>query len=214
MRSIMSRTNEIKAAKAAATVVQGPVLQAAASPANHRFARRTNPGSAIPVAMLGAALALATQAGCGRLHCLFHDDAPSAGADLRSATEIDVLARYQHADQRQRAWPAHSVGWVRGSVVHGPLYYEDPFEDKCSGHADFRWGWEDYLALAYSPLRAALNTGALPVSMIVTPPWTPMESDGVLSRQIPGYEHDAIPAAQARETSSPDDAAAKGAAAG
>ncbi len=138
-------------------------------------------------------------AGCGRIHCLFHDDAPATTETLRSATAEDVLGRFEPAAQRQRAWPRQEVSSAYEPVVHGPLCFEDPFEDKGAGRPDHRWGWEDYVALAYCPARFVLNLGAMPVSMVVTPPWTPMESDGQLSRQLLGYDHDAIPAAQAAE---------------
>jgi hypothetical protein len=41
--------------------------------------------------------------------------------------------------------------------------------------------------------RFILNTMGWPVSCVVTPVWTVMGSDGVLSRQALGYDHDAEP---------------------
>jgi hypothetical protein len=47
----------------------------------------------------------------------------------------------------------------------------------------------------------------MPVSLIVTPPWTVMESDGELSEQALGYDHDAQPAGKPiGPPSSPDGA--------
>ncbi|HMQ14488.1 MAG TPA: hypothetical protein PKC49_00805 [Phycisphaerae bacterium] len=151
---------------------------------------------------LGIGLLLAggllSGAGCGRIHCLFHDDSLATAETPGSATAEDVLGRFEPAAQRQRSWPRQEIGSQYEPVAHGPLYFEDPFEDKGAGRPDQRWGWEDYVALAYCPARHVLNLLAMPVSIVVTPPWTPMESDGHLSRQLLGYDHDATPAAQAR----------------
>jgi hypothetical protein len=49
------------------------------------------------------------------------------------------------------------------------------------------------VAAPYSYGRYYLNLVALPVSAVVTPPWTAMESDGRLSEQLLGYDHDATP---------------------
>lgn len=38
----------------------------------------------------------------------------------------------------------------------------------------------------------------LPASAVVTPPWTVMVSDGQISRQLLGYDHDAEPLARVR----------------
>lgn len=78
-----------------------------------------------------------------------------------------------------------------GSVTHGPLYFEDPFEDKGSVDGRFAWTVEDYFAFVYDGGRFLLNGMAVPVSMIVTPPWTVMVSDGKVSRQLVWRDHDA-----------------------
>ncbi len=97
-----------------------------------------------------------------------------------------------------------------GVVEHGPLYFEDPFVDKGAGRTEqtdpgnvYRLGWEDWVALPYGYARHVLNLVALPVSAVVTPPWTRMESDGHLSRQILGYDHDATPAQDAGDDNKP-----------
>jgi len=87
-----------------------------------------------------------------------------------------------------------------GAVTHWPLYFEDPFVDKGHGRTDattphnvYHLGWEDWLAIPYGAARFTGNWLALPISAIVTPPWTPMESDGKLSKQLLGYDHYAFP---------------------
>jgi len=78
-----------------------------------------------------------------------------------------------------------------GTVTHTPLYFEDPFEDKGSDDGQFAVTGEDYLQVFYWRGRFLLNTIFFPVSVLVTPPWTLMASDGVLSEQALGKDHDA-----------------------
>ena len=139
------------------------------------------------------ATGLALLSGCAHVPNQWREDGPSTVMDWDSPTAADVYARFEPAVQLQRDWPRIEVAAESGAVTHWPLYFEDPFEDKGAGRAEYRLGWEDYLAMPYGYARFTLNWLLLPVSAVVTPPWTLMESDGVLSRQRLGYDHDATP---------------------
>jgi hypothetical protein len=141
-------------------------------------------------------LAFCMVAGCAHVPNQWREDGPSAGADLQSPTVADIRTRYEPAELRRRDWEPRTVSAESGAVTHWPLYFEDPFEDKGHGRSDYRLGWEDYVAMPYGYARYTLNWLLFPASVIVTPPWTPMESDGILSRQALGYDHDAAPADQ------------------
>jgi hypothetical protein len=136
--------------------------------------------------------------GCTYVPNQFHEDGPSATMQWDSPTATDVKARFAMAEQRQRDWEQTTLTADSGAVAHLPLYFEDPFEDKGDGRTDetdphnvYRGGWEDYVALPYCFGRFTANWLLLPVSAVVTTPWTIMESDGKLSRQLLGYDHDA-----------------------
>lgn len=73
-------------------------------------------------------------------------------------------------------------------VPHYPLWWEDPFEDKGDMDGRYAWTWQDYFAAPYSFGRYILNTIGMPASVVLTPPATPMVSDGVVGR-----DHDARP---------------------
>jgi hypothetical protein len=142
-------------------------------------------------------------AGCSPGHDHFREDGPSVTADWDSPTAKDVKARVQPAQASYRNWDVSTTAAENGAVAHGPLYFEDPFEDKGHGRTDethpldvYRGGWEDYVAFPYCLARYWLNQLLLPASAVVTPPWTLMESDGRLSRQLLGYDHDALPVTQ------------------
>jgi len=138
--------------------------------------------------------------GCAHIPNYYKEDGPSATADWDSPTAADVKARYEPAPTRHRGWAQATVAAQDGGVPHWPLWLEDPFVDKGHGRTDethphdvYRLGWEDWVAFPYGPARWTANWLMLPVSAIVTPPWTVMESDGQLSRQFLGYDHDAAP---------------------
>lgn len=141
--------------------------------------------------------------GCSQLINHWREDGPAVTRVWESSTEVDIRSHYAPAPQLTRNWPDSAVTAVNGAVTHWPLYFEDPFVDKGSGNGPFdecgtgrdeyRIGWEDYVAMPYGYARHWANMLLLPVSAVVTPPWTVMESDGFLSRQALGYDHDAVP---------------------
>ncbi len=148
---------------------------------------------------LSLATALLLLTGCANLHNPWREDGPAATGNLSTATVDDVMAHAPQAPRRTRAWPVCSITPQRGAVPHYPLYFEDPFVDQGHGRTGsnvYHVGWEDYLAMPYSVARYHLNYLMLPVSFFVTPPCYQMESDGLLSRQLLGYDHDAEKAAK------------------
>lgn len=152
--------------------------------------------STVLAAAGGALIAgwLAAASGCGVPHNYWRQDSPATAAALDSPTAEDVKAQHHFAADRQRGWQTAAAVEERGAVVHTPLYFEDPFADKGAGRAgqdQYHIGWEDYVAMLYGISRYHLNYLALPASWVVTPPWTAMESDGVLSEQLLGKDHDA-----------------------
>jgi hypothetical protein len=133
-----------------------------------------------------------TLTGCARVHNYGREDGPSMYMAWSTTSGDEIYAEHSPSVVSQREWEQKSVVAPRGEVVHGPLYFEDPFEDKGAGRREQYIGWEDGVAFPYSLGRFLLNFMLLPASMVVTPPWTPMESDGEISRQLLGYDHDAI----------------------
>src|ERR1051325_7912120 len=130
---------------------------------------------------------------------------PSSVAYSKGGSEFETEAR--------RNWSASEVEYHNGAVTHWPLWFEDPFEDR--GNTDvpmtdpaaqrdlpdnqFTWNWVDYFHMAYGPARQVLNIVGWPVSAVVTPPGTLMESDGRISKGLLGYDHDAKRACPTRE---------------
>jgi len=148
-------------------------------------------------------VALLISAGCARVPNQFREDGPATMTPWDTPTAQDVKVRIAPAEPRYRDWEACTVATESGAIQHEPLYFEDPFVDKGHGRTDethpqnvYRLGWEDFVATPYCIARYTANWLLLPVSAIVTPPWTVMESDGVLSRQLLGYDHDAAPMTQ------------------
>ncbi len=142
------------------------------------------------VAISSVLLASCSSAGPG-VDCFKDDSVPRSEWTTPSAEAI--AAAEPKPAIRQRNWPQAEAVPERDGVPHFPLWWEDPFEDKGSQDGKFAWTWEDYVALPYSNARWLLNTMLWPASAVVTPPGTSMISDGRLSRQLLGYDHDAIP---------------------
>jgi hypothetical protein len=85
---------------------------------------------------------------------------------------------------RVRPYEGMVRGPLDGSVIHGPLYFEDPFETKGSEDGRFAWTWEDYLQVFYWRGRFLLNAVFIPVSAVVQPPWTDVSSGAGTSAPV------------------------------
>jgi len=137
---------------------------------------------------------LLLSAGCQHIKDPFVDDVPPV-SEVTTTSVQGARAAASHPTVPRREFAAVHVEPQDGTVDHWPLWWEDPFEDKGSQDGQFAWTWEDYFYLAYGPGRFLLNTMAFPISAVVTMPGTVMCSDGRLSRQALGYDHDAVPCA-------------------
>lgn len=154
----------------------------------------------VAVVVLSALLA-GFGAGCQIAPNFYREDGPSVTMQWETPTTADVKARFESAPARDRGWEPAVVSAESGVVEHYPIYFEDPFVVKGHGRTDathphnvYRQGWEDWVAFPYGLSRFTLNWLLLPVSAVVTPPWTVMESDGEVSEQFLGPDHDATPA--------------------
>ncbi len=141
---------------------------------------------------LMAGATVMTVLGCSSAVNPFVDDTASA-EPATTASEEKVRAAQATPVVRRRDWEQSRLGYASGDVEHWPLWFEDPFEDKGSEDGKYALTAEDYIAMPYSFARLLLNTMGWPVSAVVTPPPTPMVSDGRLSQQALGKDHDAIP---------------------
>ncbi len=150
------------------------------------------PKLATPAVIPLIALIACVGVGCSQMPKMYVDDSPAAQHSGESPTSADIKARYAAAEPRSRGWDQRTIAPSAPAVTHGPLYMEDPFEDKGTTYR-YRLGWEDWVAVPYCYARFTLNYLMLPVSAVVTPPCTVMESDGELSEQLLGYDHDAKP---------------------
>lgn len=151
-----------------------------------------------PVVMLSLVVLMLLPAGCAQVTAEYQDENPFVD-DLPPTSTFTTASvegvRYLALERpyRRRPWEPATCAAQDGTVTHWPLWWEDPFEDKGSVNGQFALTWEDGLAMPYGLGRFLVNTMFWPVSAVVTPPFTVMCSDGVLSRQIIQKDHDAIP---------------------
>ncbi len=149
------------------------------------------------------ALAISISAGCAQLNNPWSDSSALIDADMTTPTTEGYKGSSEFGGPIRRSCEGSEVRYANGSVTHWPLWWEDPFEDKgnreqppASGNeseADnqFVVTWVDYVGLGYSPARMFLNTIGWPISAVVTPPGTLMESDGRISKGLVWHDHDA-----------------------
>jgi hypothetical protein len=153
-------------------------------------------------------VAIVAAAGCSYAINNFADESLSR-EEMMSPSERQIRTEAESHPPiiRQREGTEQEATVESGAVVHWPLWWEDEFEYKGSDDGKFAWTYEDYFALPYSWGRFLLNTGAWPVSAIVTPPGTPMVSDGRLSQGILGRNFDDHPVSQSKPRPTADAAA-------
>lgn len=150
-----------------------------------------------------AALLAFVSIGCSHVNNPWVDSSAIVEDDMTTASAQGYTGKSEFASNRWRTnWPRHTVIFENGAVSHWPLWFEDPFEDKGNRYHEvmdedepdvvFAMNWVDYMHIAYGPARFILNGAAWPISAVVTPPGTLMESDGHLSPSIiDHYDHDA-----------------------
>ena len=151
---------------------------------------------------VAAYAAMAVTVGCAHVNNPWWDSSDSVDADMTTPSAgFYREERAEFASMPQRQWPESEYEIVNCSVTHWPLWFEDPFEDKGNRlvtPADrdapdnsFAVTWVDYLHMGYGPGRMLLNIAGFPISAIIEPPGTLMESDGRIDKNILGYDHDA-----------------------
>jgi len=147
------------------------------------------------VVTTGAGLAiLMLITACSQIPDQWREDGPSVDAEWRSPSAVDILENHEPSPTKPRDHDEMVLVTEPYGVSHWPLYFEDPFVDKGHGREGrnkYHIGWEDYVAMPYSYSRFTLNWLFVPVSAVVTPPWTLMTSDGEISEQLLGPDHDA-----------------------
>ena len=126
--------------------------------------------------IVGIATAAGLASGCQLVKAPFTDELAGGPAvttpSVDAARVISVEPRLPH-----RPHAPVEVHLPGGTVTHGPLYFQDPFESTDYDDGRFAWSGEDYICWLYGPSRFLLNTAFFPLSAAVAPPWHIMESD-------------------------------------
>jgi hypothetical protein len=152
-----------------------------------------------------AAISLPLIAGCAHVNNPWADSGAAINSEMTTASTEGYRAGASQVGptyQGQRQWSRSDICQENGAVSHWPLWFEDPFEDKGNAFkpdadrdapdCEFAMNWVDYLHIAYGPGRMFfVNTVDWPVSAVVTPPGTLMESDGRIDKGLVWYDHDA-----------------------
>lgn len=149
---------------------------------------------------LAAVVALGV--GCAHVNNPFKDSGAAIESEMTTPSAEGYQDRGEFARAPGRSWAASEVQYENGTVSHWPLWFEDPFEDKGNRYGpvadrdapdiEYAWNWVDYLHIPYGPGRMIfVHAAGWPVSAMVTPPGTLMESDGRIDKGLVWYDHDA-----------------------
>lgn len=103
------------------------------------------------------------------------DPTQVANVDSPSTARLRALEGRRSALQREA--PRKRVALASTTVAHAPLYFEDPFEAFCCEDDGYRWTLLDIGATFYSGARWLVNSVAIPVSAVVYPPCSTVETD-------------------------------------
>lgn len=141
-------------------------------------------------AALAGVLTMAAGSGCellvDPLTDEWADQPPVSTPSAEAARAAEATQDFHQRDFSRMVTAAES-----GEVTHGPLYFEDPHEEQGSDDGRYAWTWDDFFYEFLGPGRFVVNGVFSPVSVVATPPWTVMVSDGRPSREVAGYLHDA-----------------------
>ncbi len=140
--------------------------------------------------VLMAVWTLAT-VGCQMIADPFADAVAQRGPITTPSVEGALAVETTRADLH-RPFKVMELPAGDGTVTHGPLYFEDP-DEEADGDDRFAWTAQDYLRIFNWRGRFLFNLALFPVSVMVTPPWMVMASDGYPSRKVFGVYHDAEP---------------------
>lgn len=115
---------------------------------------------------------------------------PAEGLAVTTASSVAARAVPVERTQPHRASSPVEIAAKDGRVTHGPLMFEDPFEE-APQDAGLACPSAGLLHWAQGPARFLTNLAFLPISAAATPPWVVMTSDGEPSRLVMGHYHDA-----------------------
>lgn len=128
--------------------------------------------------------------GCSLTVNPFRD--PMAGRmEVTTASADGARAAGGVASDVRRPFPATAVALQAQTVQHYPAYYEDTMHARWSEDESFVWTWADYAQIFAWNGRFLADTVTLPVQAVFMPPWSVMESDGLVSSECMGTYYDA-----------------------
>lgn len=127
-------------------------------------------------------LTLAVGSGCQHFVNPFVDEL--ANRPPISTPSADAAMAYSgEATSPDHAKPPIERYAADGTVVHGVLYFEDPFVTRGSDDGKCAWTYEDGLHSVYGPASFLVNAVLVPIRAVLTPPWVLLASDGDVTQR-------------------------------
>ncbi len=140
-----------------------------------------HPTSSRRAAMVRACLLCAVVlGGCQRMVNPWRDPKAPPRAVTTPSVEA-VRAAEGHPSDLRRPYVEARFPTRDDGVSHGPLLYENPGVYTASEDNVNAWTGAEYWHLVYDPSRFLVSTVFSAISVVVTPPWRLMVSDGRIS---------------------------------
>ncbi len=167
-------------------------MRSIANSSNVRICHHTDPvSSAYGVVMRGlvAGVVVLVGGGCQLMTNPFRDE--FAGSPPVTTPSVEgILLSDTTPEPYDRGFTTVEAEVADGSVTHGPLLFEDDLDDIWDGDDRFAVSHRDVGQWFVWQGRFAINLVAVGGSMMMTPPWTVMVSDGSPGRSVVGETYD------------------------
>lgn len=119
--------------------------------------------------------------------CASHKTSLIEGPSVTTAS-VDAVRAAAPSPRRATAQTRFSVSAKSGSVTHSPVYFRSDVERPRDHDTDFAISGEDHAVWIPEAARFFISIALHPIDVVITPPWTKMESDGQqVRRSAPGH---------------------------
>lgn len=119
--------------------------------------------------------------------CASHKASLIEGLSVTTAS-VEAVRAAAPSPRRTTTQTRFSVSAKSGSVTHSPVYFRSDVERPSDNDTDFAISGEDLAVWIPEAAKFFISIALHPIDVVITPPWTKMESDGQqVRRAAPGH---------------------------
>ncbi len=119
--------------------------------------------------------------------CASHKTSLIEGLSVTTAS-VEAVRAAAPSPRRTTTQTRFSVSAKSGSVTHSPVYFRSDVERPSDNDTDFAISGKDLAVWIPEAAKFFISIALHPIDVVITPPWTKMESDGQqVRRAAPGH---------------------------